>query len=843
VRVLKQLQLSEVVLPFALVFFGGPIYAQTQSASTQSTQTQGSQTSRVSKPCETPVSAVKAWCSEKAEYEAEADTLTTRLLTFTNGMAELGGTSAAANTLAQTYETGLKAQIDALHDITSKIEDIVEITLMLPGLGDETADATVQLAQIRVDLATAVAKYESSKYTPAAPKKNPASNAEDASTEKGGQSGAAQSIVIGAPPANSGVSQPQTGGKTTNSNTKDSTKEPNPASPQTPPAAGSVGVKPETPPTVSVTPSTPGNNAGIIINATSVGNTATAATNSATQPNAPPAAPGTTPKSGTKKKTADVGGDGAKKGAGGSKDDSKDPNSGGKGTGDSTKNSTPGATGVLTGRILDYDTQNPIPKAIVIARCGDNGQYIYTTRTDVLGRYIFLYLPVGNCLVRAAKWLSPVETDEAQSEWTVFRDTALTTASKQNPLPRASIFARYKAKYAASRLAANELPEKDWAYEEDTLNNLEVTAGGQTIATDLLLHKRTNAVGEFARTIVGFQQSGANSADSAQRFFLDLWLSTPSPFNVIWQDPWKTDPNFGSRLRFWGDVRITSTPQQIQSSLGDFVVGFAGQVAALKVNQVAQSAELMGGGEFRLFKWGATNNRLLSFDSSARERFALYFTLGGGFTTPIEPLSFTQVFVNPTPGTEPNFDNQIAKLGLTNQIAGKEFIAFVSQDRAKFLGQFYGGIRTKTFYYDRYTDEPLRRFPATLDVLIGQNQSVTGGIYRHAVLRLDGFYPLPYQSAKFVYLFGTSDLVLGGPRGETPILLQAGTNAPPIPDPSIFLMPPLRQLNRDQYRIGAGIDIIQLIDSIKSINANKPTTGKPSKPGAETSTSASDSSN
>ncbi len=67
------------------------------------------------------------------------------------------------------------------------------------------------------------------------------------------------------------------------------------------------------------------------------------------------------------------------------------------------------------------------------------------------------------------------------------------------------------------------------------------------------------------------------------------------------------------------------------------------------------------------------------------------------------------MFNNPAPGVELAFDQQIAALGLTSQLAGKKFVAFASQDRDKFFRQYYAGIRLKTFYYDRDTDEPQRR--------------------------------------------------------------------------------------------------------------------------------------
>lgn len=436
---------------------------------------------------------------------------------------------------------------------------------------------------------------------------------------------------------------------------------------------------------------------------------------------------------------------------------------------------------MLAGRLLDENGQHGVPYAAVLLRCEGEVKAELATKTDANGNYSFSNLPPGNCLIRAGKDLSPEDWDATRKD-----------------------------------LKMNKTPDPaKLAFGERTLKGIKLTAGQPTLASDIRLEPRKASIGEFARAIVGFEQSGASAAPSAQKFFFDLWLSVPAPFL-----PRKyPDPNFGPGLRLWGDIRVTSTAQQIQSSIGDFAVRFAQQVSSLKVNDVAQASEFLAGAELRIVHWGVSRSRLLSFDPSTRERFGMYLVAGGGTITPINPRDTPQIFAVPPAGSVPAFDTEVKKLGLN--LTGKEFIAFAAQDRDKFFRQYYGGIRLKTFYYDRDTGEPLRRFPATLDVLVGQSEAITGGRLRGPVLRLEGFYPFPFSETRDLYLFGTAELNPGRPHISDAVILAPAPTGTPVPAANVLLVS-TPQLTRDHYRIGVGIDFLSLIQHIKESNANNP---------------------
>jgi hypothetical protein len=56
----------------------------------------------------------------------------------------------------------------------------------------------------------------------------------------------------------------------------------------------------------------------------------------------------------------------------------------------------------------------------------------------------------------------------------------------------------------------------------------------------------------------------------------------------------KEDPDLGPALRSWGNLRISSVPQQINTDVATFATGLAQQAGQLKVNEVAQAFEFLG---------------------------------------------------------------------------------------------------------------------------------------------------------------------------------------------------------------------------------------------------------
>ena len=104
--------------------------------------------------------------------------------------------------------------------------------------------------------------------------------------------------------------------------------------------------------------------------------------------------------------------------------------------------------------------------------------------------------------------------------------------------------------------------------------------------------------------------------------------------------------------------------------------------------------------------------------------------------------------------------------------------------------------------------------PAIFDVMVGQDESITGGRLRGSVLRLDSFYPLPIGSGRLVYLFGSGYLGLKRTTFRDPLLLSRGDDAisPTSKDTYVFAVPPA---NRDYYRIGLGFNLSEILNRNK----------------------------
>jgi hypothetical protein len=333
---------------------------------------------------------------------------------------------------------------------------------------------------------------------------------------------------------------------------------------------------------------------------------------------------------------------------------------------------------------------------------------------------------------------------------------------------------------------------------EEPIRVTAVAAAAPVPQVDLQLLVRP--LGEFSRAIVGLEQAGASSAKSSQKYFFDLTLSAPLPLPFVKS----IDPFFGRRARVWGTVRVTSVPQQISTPVGTFATQFAQQVSNVKVNEVAQAIEFLAGGEIRLTrKW----INFGSFDGKTTNKFNLSFIFGGGAITPTNPRDTLEVF-KIFPGAA----------GLPEIPAGKEFIAFVSPDRDRFFRQFYAGFRAHGYYFDyKNPDIPLKRYPATLDVTFGMNESVTGGRLSGGVVRVEGFYPLPYNELEFINLFGTAIFKPTRSKIQDPLILEAAPAGTTVPATNVFLVT-VPQINRDYYRVGVGIDFISLIKKLPPVS-------------------------
>lgn len=314
---------------------------------------------------------------------------------------------------------------------------------------------------------------------------------------------------------------------------------------------------------------------------------------------------------------------------------------------------------------------------------------------------------------------------------------------------------------------------------------------------NLLIEDRP--VSLLSRAVVGYEQAGASSTKKSQDYFFDLFLSSTFPFKQ------KINPDFGERFRTWTDFRFSSVPQSGDPTIGDFSTGFATQVSGLKVKDVANVFDFLAGIEYRL-----TGNAALlpSFDRRTKQKFSLSFIAGGGVITPTNSLDSLTVF-KVFPEAE----------GLPPQAVGKDFVAFIQVDRDRFFRQYYAGIRMQTFFFNLF-NMPMQRFPAQLDLTVGQNEFVTGGKLKGAVIRIEGYYPLPFEDLKFINIFGSAVLRPGHATFGTPLVLQPAPDGTVVPASNVALIA-LPQPNRDYYRVGFGLDFISFIQRMREALSKK----------------------
>ena len=265
-------------------------------------------------------------------------------------------------------------------------------------------------------------------------------------------------------------------------------------------------------------------------------------------------------------------------------------------------------------------------------------------------------------------------------------------------------------------------------------------------------------------------------------------------------DPKNVDTgHWKNRWNLWGDVRISSTPQQVTTGVGTFVSGFATNVSNLPVNQLAQSADFLTGLEYRLHTW--------VLDSGFR-MIGLVGDFGavGSFQSSDSQM---QVFDVPSQ----KFPQYAAFAQAFPTAANAKYIGFVPPNRDRFYRSYGVGFRVTTFG-PKDSIGP----PATYTFTVGQDESITGGLFRSVVGRFDVFFPLPISTSgnyNGIYLFGTSNLRLSKATAIPTFALQdpnaTSTTVQPY-DPGLALV--TVRTTRDTYRIGVGVDLVNLIQSI-----------------------------
>ena len=293
-----------------------------------------------------------------------------------------------------------------------------------------------------------------------------------------------------------------------------------------------------------------------------------------------------------------------------------------------------------------------------------------------------------------------------------------------------------------------------------------------------------------ARSVVGFQQAAASSANSRQSFFLDFFIERGlSQISAV-----------NARFLLWENIRVASVPQQVSSALSLLTPALGTTLPPANINQLVQSAEFLNGVEVRLWR---LRNRNVQRDIGMIAQY--------GESGPFAPKDSLQIFNLPE-SSSPQFATFQRLYGTPP--AGAQYAGFVLPEQSSFSKQYGAGFRVTTFDLAHPANAP-----ATYSFTAGQDQLVTGGRYRGVVGRFDVFYPLSIGGAnfKFVYLFGTVSTRLVDAAGSNARIVPRTSRPPPTGpnsyDPSVMLVntPSMR----DYYRIGLGVDALSLLMKLK----------------------------
>lgn len=321
------------------------------------------------------------------------------------------------------------------------------------------------------------------------------------------------------------------------------------------------------------------------------------------------------------------------------------------------------------------------------------------------------------------------------------------------------------------------------------------------------------------RIVAGIDISGASSASGQQKFFLEAGLDTPIGFTNSPKDPLDRSVWLFLTPRI-SSIAQSPTPIANLNTSGDFL---GSSLSSTNTTQLVQSVDIAGGVEYMFLKprhgipfWGQYPN--------THAKIGAGLILGVGaitpFTTP-EGTKAAQEFVV-------NDSIKNAYPSIFTSTNTKTVAAFVNRDRSRFFRKYYGGVRLKTYYFtdkarmtpkengntgctDQDTssdcDPVYNIFPGTIDLAVGQDESITGGALRGLTFRLEAVYPLPFVPG--LHIYGGMYTALSRNRSTNPLILLPPSPLLDLNDPKVQIIP-VDPLNRDSYRLGIGFDLLQL---------------------------------
>ncbi len=325
--------------------------------------------------------------------------------------------------------------------------------------------------------------------------------------------------------------------------------------------------------------------------------------------------------------------------------------------------------------------------------------------------------------------------------------------------------------------------------------------------------ERTDNWLHFSR-VLGAEQTGASSTQSDLRMFFDFWV-TRQLGHINPASDTATEQKMGKPWHWWGNVRLASYPQPVNSPVGTLLTGLGTTVTDLKVNQLVQAAEFRTGPDFAI-PWLTCSSHDRQEESCHLYRFSLFADIGGIGT--LNPQQGVTVFTVPDQTTTAGA--QFFKVYPTTNFPGLDkakYVAFSSPDRSRFFREYAGGLRYTQLRISGKDDQGYRVLqPASISVSAGQNELVSNGALRGVALRVEAFFPFSLNGVP-AYIFGRALMSMArnetsAPVFDSPSDIMANNTPVSVTDANVYVI--TTRSNRDVYSVGIGLDAVKVIESL-----------------------------
>ncbi len=304
--------------------------------------------------------------------------------------------------------------------------------------------------------------------------------------------------------------------------------------------------------------------------------------------------------------------------------------------------------------------------------------------------------------------------------------------------------------------------------------------------------------------IGGIEQSGYSSLAQSTEPFIQFYIESPEAKVKLIH--WSSS---------WGKLRLLGAPQPSTNGIASTFTDPSGTITKQDFTKVGQSIDVVGG--FQKY-----------FKGPSRTQNRTGFIAFAGTTTPLSSQDIAYTFkipdvgsaecktllsrFNPHNGYNPGLTpDPSGKVCVLNNGTPAVDLAFANQDRTSFLFKWGAGLRFVGTKECLGTKADCANSLGMLDVTVGQDATLTRGLVRGLVAKVDGLLPIPIGSsaASYLYMFGSVYTRFQRNQDSSPLILAAETNKPTIPSDGVIVLP-LKQPDRDFFRLGVGLNLSQV---------------------------------